>query len=137
MSKWKSKQPLYQHLHSTKMATHNDLGKAGEKFAIDYLQNNGYQILEKNWRYLKAEVDIIALKDNTLSVIEVKTRSSDYFGAPEDFVNQKKIDLLITAIDEYVTRRNLPYEVRFDIISLLKKDNSFDLEHIEDAFSDF
>ncbi len=132
-----SKRLLFQHLHSTKMATHNDLGKEGEKFAINYLLKNGYQILEKNWRYLKAEVDIIALKDNTLSVIEVKTRSSDYFGAPEDFVNQKKIDLLIMAIDEYVTRRNLPYEVQFDIISLLKKDNSFDLEHIKDAFSDY
>ncbi len=119
------------------MATHNDLGKEGEKFAISYLQKKGYRILEKNWRYLKAEVDVIALKDNILAVVEVKTRSSDYFGMPEDFVNEKKINLLITAINEYVTQKNLPYEVRFDIISLLKKENSFHLEHIEDAFSDF
>lgn len=119
------------------MAQHNDLGKLGEQFAMDYLLQNGYTILEKNWRYLKAEVDVIALKDGILAVVEVKTRSSDYFGAPEDFVNQKKIDLLITAINEYVITQNLEVEVRFDIISLLKKEKSFHLEHIKDAFSDF
>lgn len=119
------------------MAQHNELGKLGEQFAMDYLLQNGYTILEKNWRYLKAEVDVIALKDGILAVVEVKTRSSDYFGAPEDFVNKKKIDLLITAINEYVITQNLEVEVRFDIISLLKKEKSFHLEHIKDAFSDF
>jgi putative endonuclease len=61
------------------MAAHNELGKKGEQLAIDFLIKNEYKILEKNYRYLKAEVDIIAQKENTLVVVEVKTRSTDYF----------------------------------------------------------
>ena len=73
------------------MAEHNELGKIGEQLAIDYLLKNGYKIRERNYRYLKAEVDIIALKENTLVAVEVKTRTSNYFGNPEDFVTKKKI----------------------------------------------
>ena len=79
------------------MAEHNELGKKGEQLAIDFLVKNDYQILEKNYRYLKAEVDIIAQKKDTLAAIEVKTRTSAYFGNPEEFVNPKKIKLLISA----------------------------------------
>ena len=73
------------------MAEHNDLGNKGEEIAIAYLQDKNYTILEKNWRFKKAEVDIIALKEVVLAVIEVKTRTSNYFGNPEEFVNKKKI----------------------------------------------
>ena len=59
------------------MAEHNELGKKGEKLAIDFLLKNGYKILETNYRFLKAEVDIIAQKDEVLAVVEVKTRSTD------------------------------------------------------------
>ena len=72
------------------MAQHNDLGKKGEQLAIDYLVKKGYTILDKNWRFQKAEVDIIAQKEETLAVVEVKTRSSIDFGSPQDFVNPKK-----------------------------------------------
>ena len=88
------------------MAEHNELGKIGEQLAIDYLLKNGYKIRERNYRYLKAEVDIIALKENTLVAVEVKTRTSNYFGNPEDFVTKKKIKLLVSAIDFYVTKKN-------------------------------
>jgi len=84
------------------MAQHNELGKKGEQLAIDFLIDKGYKVLEKNYRYLKAEVDIIVQKNNVLAVIEVKTRSSAYFGNPEEFVNPKKIKLLLSAIDYYV-----------------------------------
>lgn len=116
------------------MATHNELGKKGEELAVELLQKNGYTILECNWRYKKAEVDIIALKNDILAVIEVKTRTSNYFGNPQDFVNQKKIQLLVEAINEYVTSKDLNIEVRFDIIAILKNKNNFNIEHLEDAF---
>jgi len=116
------------------MAQHNELGKKGEKLAVDFLLKKGYKILDRNWRFQKAEVDIIAQKENTLAVVEVKTRSSDYFGNPQDFVNNKKIKLLVSAIDEYVISKNLEVEVRFDIISILKEKSTFKIEHLEDAF---
>jgi putative endonuclease len=116
------------------MATHNDLGNKGEEIAIDFLQKNNYKILEKNWRFKKAEVDIIAIKKGILAVVEVKTRSSDYFGNPQDFVNQKKIKLLVEAINEYVISKNLDVEVRFDIIAILKNQEKFEINHLKDAF---
>ncbi len=119
------------------MAIHNELGKKGEQLAVDYLLEKGYKILEKNYRYLKAEVDIIAQQENTLAVVEVKTRSSDVFGNPQDFVNPKKIKLLVSAIDAYVTSKDLEVEVRFDIIAILKEENEFKIEHLEDAFLHF
>jgi putative endonuclease len=119
------------------MADHNELGKKGEKLAIDFLIKNGYQILEKNYRYLKAEVDIIAKKENILAVVEVKTRSTDYFGDPQDFVNPKKIKLLLYAIDYYVIEKDLDVEVRFDIIAIIHKNNNTKIEHLEDAFLHF
>lgn len=116
------------------MAQHNELGKKGEQLATQYLLDNNYKILEKNYRYLKAEVDIIAQKAETLVAVEVKTRTSAYFGNPEEFVNPKKIKLLISAIDNYVIERDLDVEVRFDIISIITNKNKTNIEHIEDAF---
>lgn len=116
------------------MAQHNNLGKKGEQLAIDFLVKNKYKIIEKNYRHLKAEVDIIAQKNNTLAVVEVKTRSTDYFGNPQDFVSQKKIKLMLTAIDFYVTKHNLDVEVRFDIIAIINQKNNIKIEHLKDAF---
>ena len=116
------------------MAEHNDLGKLGEELAVDFLQQNGYDILETNWTFQKAEIDIIAQKENTLAIVEVKTRSSLEFGLPQDFVNPKKIRLLVKAINEYVISNDLDVEVRFDIIALHKDGKAFKMEHLEDAF---
>ena len=116
------------------MAEHNDLGKLGEELAVEFLQNKGYQILETNWVFQKAEIDIIAQKENILAAIEVKTRSSIEFGLPQDFVNPKKIQLLVKAINEYVTVNELDVEVRFDIIAILKEVSNFNIEHIKEAF---
>lgn len=116
------------------MAEHNDLGKEGEILAVEYLQENGYTILEQNFVFQKAEIDIIARKGDWLIVVEVKTRTSTEYGNPEDFVNKKKIKLLVKAIDEYVEQSDLDLEIRFDIISIVKSDNKFNIEHLEDAF---
>ena len=119
------------------MATHNELGKKGEDLAAEFLQKNSYNILERNWRFKKAEVDIIARKNDVLAIIEVKTRSTNHFGNPQDFVNPKKIKLLVEAVNEYVTTKDLDVEVRFDIIAILKNQQTFEIDHIEDAFLHF
>ena len=116
------------------MAEHNELGKLGEELAVDFLQKNGYAILETNWTFQKAEIDIIAQKGTILIVVEVKTRSSIEFGLPQDFVKPKKIQLLVKAINEYVIANDLEVTVRFDIIAIHKKGNDFEIEHIEEAF---
>lgn len=119
------------------MALHNELGKFGEDEAVLFLEKNGYTIRERNWRFYKAEVDIIAQKNDVLAIIEVKTRSSLYFGNPEDFVNQKKIQLLVKAINNYVNHRGLDLEVRFDIIAVYKTNTACTINHLEDAFYHF
>ncbi|MDN3618300.1 MULTISPECIES: YraN family protein [Polaribacter] len=119
------------------MAEHNELGKKGEKLAIAFLLKNDYKILETNYRYLKAEVDIIAQKGEVLAAVEVKTRSSDYFEEPQDAVKAKKIKLLVSAIDYYVVTQDLDVEVRFDIIAIIHQKNKTKIEHLEDAFLHF
>lgn len=119
------------------MAEHNELGKLGEELAVDFLQKNGYDILETNWVFQKAEIDIIAQKDNTLVAVEVKTRTSIDFGLPQDFVKPKKIQLLVKAINEYVVSNDLDVEVQFDIIAINKEEKDFNIEHIKNAFFHF
>jgi putative endonuclease len=119
------------------MAQHNDLGKQGEQLAVEFLQKNGYEILETNWTFQKAEVDIIAQKGSILAIVEVKTRSSIDFGLPQDFVKSKKIQLLVKAVNEYVIANDLEVAVRFDIVAIHKEANEFILEHLEDAFFHF
>ncbi|PAM92334.1 endonuclease [Flavobacterium sp. IR1] len=119
------------------MAEHNELGKKGEELAVAYLLEDGYTILERNWTYRKAEIDIIAQKEGILAVIEVKTRSSIDFGLPQDFVKPKKIQLLIKAVNAYIDYRDIDLDVRFDIIAIQKNGESFAIEHLNDAFYHF
>lgn len=119
------------------MGTHNEFGKLGEQMAAEYLTRNGYKILYRNYRYLKAEIDILAQKENILAVVEVKSRSSDELQEIAETVNKKKITLLVFAADHYVVENDLDVEVRFDIITILKKGKEFQLEHLEDAFFHF
>ena len=119
------------------MADHNELGREGERLALIHLQKNGYEILEHNYRYRKAEVDIIALKEKTLAVVEVKTRSTLDFGLPQDFVTKKQIERLVMATDFYVNHNDLDVEVRFDIIAIIIDKSKVELEHLEDAFYHF
>ena len=121
-------------LYFSKMSEHYELGKKGEQLAVDYLTKEGYKIEERNWRFQKAEIDIIASKQETIISIEVKTRSSKDFGNPQDFVNSKKIKLMVVAMNEYVLMKNLDIEVRFDIIAITKIKEEFVINHIKDAF---
>ena len=102
--------------------------------AITYLLSKAYQILSRNWRYEKAEVDIIAFDKNFLVFIEVKWRKSDEFGAPHEAVNIQKENLLKFAAEQYLEKMNLENEVRFDIISIVGEEPNVKIEHIEWAF---
>jgi len=119
------------------MAQHNQLGKRGEQIAVDFLLDKGYDIVERNYRFDKAEVDIIAKNKNILAIIEVKTRSTVDFGDPQDFLKPKQIQRIVKAVDEYVTANKLEVEVRFDIVAIVIKGKTFDIEHLENAFYHF
>jgi putative endonuclease len=117
------------------MAGHNQLGKAGEDYACRYLAEQGYTIMERNWRHQHKEIDIIASKDGLVVFFEVKTRRTDYFGSPAEAVNILKEQLLIDAAEEYIIRNNVENEIRFDVLSLLEKaGGGFRVEHIQEAF---
>lgn len=123
------------------MAEHNELGKLGEDLAAAHLEENGYKILDRNYVFNKAEIDIIAQKDSILAIVEVKTRSNLDFGSPQDFVKQKKIQLLIKAVNAYINDREKDFqedlEIRFDIVAVHKNGESFAIEHLTDAFYHF
>ena len=119
------------------MAMHNDLGNEGEQDAVNFLIENGHTILERNFRFGHAEIDIISQKDNILHIVEVKTRNSSAYGEPESFVNQQKIDLLVRATNYYLEKNDLDLEVQFDIISIVKNNVEFTINYIEDAFYPF
>ena len=117
------------------MAKHNELGKFGEEKAREYLISNGYAIRHCNWRSGKNELDIVAEKDNMLVVVEVKMRSSDFFGNPEDSITNAKMKRTISAAHDYICSQDINMETRFDIISILKNaEGHYEIEHIEDAF---
>lgn len=119
------------------MAEHNLLGNQGEKVAQKFLESSGYKILEKNWRFGKYEIDLIARKDHFVAIVEVKTRGSNLFENPEDTVSQQQRKRLIEAADQFL--RNYPEDVeaRFDIIALRKEKEKWEVKHFEDAYSAF
>ena len=119
------------------MANHNELGKKGENLAVDFLLKHGYDILERNFSFQKAEVDIISKKEDILAIVEVKTRSTSAFGNPQDFLKPKQIQRIVKAVDHYVSSNELDVEVRFDIIAIVKNGNQFDIEHLENAYYHF
>ena len=117
------------------MAKHNILGAEGEALAKVFLEKKGYQILETNWRYSRAEVDIIAKDGEILVFVEVKTRSSTFYGqTPEVFVTPKKERFLMSAAGVYMEKINHDWEIRFDIIAIIKNERKTDIQHLEDAF---
>lgn len=117
------------------MAQHLDPGRKGESLAKTFLESLGYEILDKNWTHGRAGVDPIAYKDRMIIFTEVKTRTGNGFGEPEDFVDTRKQKLLADAADEYIYLMDHQGEVRFDITSVLfDRNENYTLKHIEDAF---
>lgn len=117
------------------MSWNNILGKRGEQLAVSFLEKKGYKILETNWTFGKAELDIIAMDRKALVFIEVKTRNNNNLNPPETAVNSKKEKLMASAGAAYMRKINHDWEIRFDIISVIyKNENDFHIEHFEDAF---
>lgn len=117
------------------MAAHNELGRYGELLAQTYLAHQGYVILETNWTYGRAEIDLIALYMDKLIFVEVKTRRSTAYGEPEDFVDWKKEKQLEFASSVYIEKRKHQGEIRFDIVAIVFENKElYKINHIEDAF---
>lgn len=116
------------------MSNNAEKGNAGEEIAMAHLLKQGYQILAKNWRSSHLELDLVAYINNTLVIVEVKLRSGNVFGNPEEFVTLKKQKNLIKAAQAYIIENNINYETRFDIISIIQNTNELTVEHIEQAF---
>ena len=116
------------------MAVHNELGRQGEDIAAEYLIQKGHKIIERNYRYRRAEVDIISQIGDTVVFTEVKARSTDAFGYPEFSINDKKRQLLRDTMDIYVEENKIKEETRFDYISIVKNETETHVHHIEDAF---
>jgi len=120
------------------MAEHNDFGILAENLAADYLKKNGYVILNRNFRFQKAEIDIIAEIDGLIVVVEVKARSTDFFILPQEAITKAKIKSIVSAANHFMEEFNKDQEVRFDIISVLPdKNGALIIEHIPDAFEAF
>lgn len=116
------------------MAIQQERGLAGENLAVTYLQKKGYEILERNFRSGKSEIDVIAKKDDVLVFVEVKARSSSKFGNPEDFVDEKKAAKIVEGAENYIESEKWDGPIRFDIISILYQMNESELTHFIDAF---
>ena len=116
------------------MSEANELGKHGEEIATTYLLRQGYIILDKNWRAGRNEIDLVARDKDYLVIIEVKSRSKDVFGEPEEAVTREKQMALIRAANAYIYRNNINMETRFDIISIIHNKNETRINHLKDAF---
>ncbi len=119
------------------MATHNKLGKKGEESARLYLVAKGLSIIELNWRHGKSEIDIIAESEKFLVIIEVKTRSTDYFGFPEESISNSQKNRLIEAAEAYQEQYSIEKPLRFDVVSIIKNEDTERILHFEDAFYPF
>ncbi len=115
------------------MSKNKELGLEGEQLAAEYFKKKGWKIREMNYRYRRSEIDIIASQNDLLLFVEVKTRTNTNYGLPEQFVDEKKAGNIIKAADHYILEIDWKGNVRFDIISIIKK-GQIELEHIEDAF---
>ena len=116
------------------MAKHNETGQEGEKAAVDFLENKGYQILHRNWRYKRAELDIVAMDRKTMVFVEVKTRTDYTFDRPENAVDGKKQRLMTQAAIAYMAESGHNWAIRFDILSVILRGDKFYIDHFEDAF---
>ena len=112
-----------------------DLGVLGEQIATRFLEECGYAIVERNYRCGRHEVDIIALDGRWLVVVEVKTRTDDGLGTPEDAVDHRKRGFIISVANEYMKSHNRSEEVRFDVVSIVFKEGRPDVRHIKDAYN--
>jgi putative endonuclease len=116
------------------LALHNDTGKKGEQLAVEFLQKAGYAVIERNFRWKRFEIDIIAQLGKFLVFVEVKTKTNTSYGTPDTNVTPRKAAQVMEAAEEYIFENNWTGEIRFDIISVIIQPKHTEIEHIRDAF---
>jgi putative endonuclease len=116
------------------MAESHELGQKGEELAVEHLKKAGFNILFRNWKWGKNEIDIIAENDKFIVFVEVKTRKNDFRMAPVTAINHQKQRSIIFAAAGYLKKFGIDKESRFDIITVIQTKDSFEIDHIEDAF---
>lgn len=116
------------------MSDNIEIGRNGEDIAVIYLVKQGYRILERNWKFGRNEIDIIARDGQFIVIVEVKTRLSNYFTEPETAVTRDKQRILVRSANAYVRYKRLNLEVRFDVIAILLDLEKEQINHIVDAF---
>ena len=116
------------------MAEHNELGKQGEAIAASYLEERGFKIVERNWRYNKKELDLIAYDEDRFVVVEVKTRTTDGWEHPKEAITPGKIRFIVEATEAYIMQHDIKEEVRFDVVTLIPDNGEWKIEHIKEAF---
>lgn len=116
------------------MSTNVNTGRKGEIMALRYLEKNSYLILERNWRYLHREIDIIAKENNCIVIVEVKTRKGGIFSDPITNMTLRKQSFLVSAANAYIWEKQLDMDVRYDVICINLDAGRSRLEHIKNAF---
>lgn len=120
------------------MAWHNDLGHWGEDVAAAFLEQKGYRILSRDWRYKHRDLDIVATDDKGLCVIiEVKTRKNEMFADADAAVTPQKVRSISIAANAYVKSQMIDAEIRFDIITVVGTPGNYEVRHVENAFLPF
>jgi len=117
------------------MTEKQQFGRRGEELALAFYKDNQYTILEKNWQLNHLEVDIIAKNDEYIIFCEVKARSGNTFGEPQQSVTKQKQLNIIRAANYYVLKHQIKLEVRFDIIAITFNGDKYTLEHLPYAFT--
>ncbi|MCV9387954.1 YraN family protein [Reichenbachiella ulvae] len=113
------------------MNTNKITGDKAERLAEDALRQNKFEILEKNFRYKRAEIDLIAKQDALILFVEVKYRKNENYGYPEEFVSENQQRLILEAADHYLNQIDWKGEIRFDIMAV---SSDLKITHFEDAF---
>ena len=116
------------------MTKKSEIGARGENEAVNFLLVNGYKVLQRNFRFARGEIDIIAQINKVLVFIEVKTRNQSNFGYPEDFVTELQQERIHLVAEEYIRISDWEDDIRFDVIAILINEGDRQLEHFEDAF---
>lgn len=116
-----------------KSHSHLNTGITGEQLAADYLRQKGFEIVATNYRFGKAEVDIIAFFEGFLVGIEVKTRSNSIHGEPAEFISSRKWQLLSEALENFAIALDFNGDIRFDVVSITFDTSSPSIMHYPDV----
>ncbi len=111
-----------------------EIGREGENLAAEFLKQKGWEIVSRNFRYGKAEIDLIIKRDDWTIFVEVKTRSSSAYGEPEEFVDEFQARRIFDAAEEFIFSTNWLGHVRFDVVSI-KLGTPPEIVHFEDAIN--